>query len=147
MERVADVLGRKYPQFNTVSPQHFVSDALYQMCAENIDYLIVLDNDRFSGLITSSDIANKVLFVDKPLKEIQVHDFMNTNLPVATLNDSIEHSLHLMERYKSKYLVVYDRFDFKGVVTAHELMREALLKRNAVDEKEMKEEKSFSRGY
>lgn len=134
MERVADVLGRKYPQFNTVSPNHFVSDALYQMCAENVDYLIVLENDRFSGIVTSSEIANKVLFVDKPLNQLRVQDFMNTNLPVATLGDSIEYCLQLVERYKSKFLVVYDRFDFKGVVTAHDLMQEALQKRNMVFE-------------
>ncbi len=134
MERVADVLCRKYPQFNTVTPNHLVSEALYQMCAENVDYLIVLENDRFSGIVTSSDIANKVLFSDKPLNQVRVQDFMNTNLPVATLNDSIEYCMQLQERYKSKFLVVYDHFDFKGVVTSQDLMQEALSKRSTIFE-------------
>ena len=91
MEKVADVLGRKYPQFNNIPPDCFVSDALYQMLCENVDHLIVLDNDKFMGIITDHDIATKVLFDERPLKNIQVREFMNRTLPVATSDDSLEH--------------------------------------------------------
>jgi len=134
MERVADVLGRKYPQFNTTSPNHSVSDALYQMCAENVDHLIVLEDERFSGVVSSNEIANKVLFINKPLKDVAVKEFMNTNLPVVTLDDSIESCMQLLEQYKAKYLVVYDQFDFKGVVTSQDIIQEALSKRRSVFE-------------
>lgn len=147
MERVADVLGRKYPQFNTVSPNHFVSDALYQMCAENVDHLIVLENDRFSGIVTNSEIANKVLFSDKPLNQVRVQEFMNTNLPVATLEDSIEYCMQLLDRYKSKFVVVYDRFDFKGVVSAQDLMQEALSKRSNIFENQPAAEDPYNWSY
>lgn len=129
MEKVADVLGRKYPQFNTVSPSHFISDALYQMAAENVDFLIVLDDERFSGIVSSSDIANKVLLTDKNMKQVKVSDCICKNLPVATLSDSVEYGMELLEHYHSKYLAVYDRFDFKGIVTSYDLMQETLSKR------------------
>ena len=132
MEKLADVLGRKYPQFNTVSPDHLVSDALYQMAAENVDYLIVLDEENFSGIITSTDIANKVLLADRSLKQTKVRDCINRNLPVATLNDSLEYGMELLENYSTKYLVIYDRFDFKGIVTSFDLMHQALSKRKPV---------------
>ena len=134
MEKVADVLARKYPQFNTVSPEHLISDALYQMCAENVDYLIVLEDDKFMGILTSSDIANKVLFNSRQLNEVQVKEFMNRNLPVATLNDSLEYCMELLERHNSKYLTIYDQFTFKGVVSSYDLMQEVLSKRNTVFE-------------
>lgn len=129
MEKVADVLGRKYPQFNTISPGHFISDALYQMAAENVDYLIVLDDERFSGIVSSSDIANKVLLADRNVNQVKVSDCICKNLPVATLSDSVEYGMELLEHYHSKYLAVYDRFDFKGIVTTYDLMQEALSKR------------------
>lgn len=128
MKKVADVLGRKFPQFNTIPPDHFVSDALYQMAAENVDYLIVLDDERFMGIIGTNDIANKVLLVDKKLKDVKIGDCTNKNLPVVTLNDSVEYSMQLLERYKSKYLAVYDRFDFKGIVSSEDLMLQSLSK-------------------
>ena len=126
MERVADVLGRKFPQFNTISPNHLVSDALYQMAAENVDFLIVLDDERFTGIESSSDIANKVLLADKPLKQAKVCECTNRNLPVATLNDSVDYGMELLERYNTKYLAVYDHFDFKGVVTSYDLIQQAM---------------------
>ncbi len=128
MEKVADVLGRKFPQFNKISPTHCVSDALYQMAAENVDYLIVLDDERFMGIICSNDIANKVLMADKQLKDVKIWDCTNKNLPVVTLNDSVEHSMELLERYNAKYLAVYDRFDFKGIVSSGDLMQQTLSK-------------------
>ena len=129
MEKVADVLGRKFPQFNTIPPNHLVSDALYQMAAENVDYLIVLDDERFMGIICSNDIANKVLLADKQLKDVNVSDCTNKNLPVVTLNDSVEYSMELLERYNARYIAVYDSFDFKGIVSSSDLMQQALSKR------------------
>lgn len=129
MEKLVDVLGRKYPQFNTTSPGHLVSDALYQMAAENIDYLIVYDDNRFTGIISTNDIANKVLLADRPLKQVKVCDCTNKSLPIATLTDTVDYAMELLERYNTKYLAVYDSFDFKGIVTTYDLMQQVLSKR------------------
>ena len=126
MEKLADVLGRKFPQFNTIPPNHLVSDALHQMAAENVDYLIVLDDERFLGIICSNDIANKVLLSDKQLKDVKVSDCTNKNLPVVTLNDAVEYGMELLERYNAKYLAVYDSFDFKGIVSSSDVMQQTL---------------------
>jgi predicted transcriptional regulator len=121
MEKVADVLYRKCPQFNTVSPHCFVSDALYQMSCENVDHLIVLEDNKFMGVLTNHDIASKVLFEERPLKNILVKDFMNRTLPVATSDTSLECCRQLMERFSAKHLAVYDSFIFKGVVSFDDL--------------------------
>jgi len=126
MERIADVLARKFPQFNTVTPDCLVSDALYQMCCENVDFLIVLENDKFQGIITDHDIAAKILFEDRPLNKIQVKEFMSRTLPVTTSETSFTHCMQLMERYNVRHLAIFDRFDFKGVVSSDDLMHEAL---------------------
>ena len=130
MERVADVLGRKYPQFNTVSPNHCLSDALYQMAAENVEYLIVLEDESFMGIISRDEVANKALLEEKPIKQVKVKECINKSIPVATLSDSVEYALELLDRHNTKYLAVYDRFDFKGIVTNYDLMQQALSKRN-----------------
>lgn len=129
MERIADVLDRKYPQFNTVAPNCLVSDALYQMTCENVDHLIVLEGDKFVGILSEHDIASKVLFADLPLKKIRVGEFMNRTLPVATSDDSLEHCMQMMERYNTKHLVVYDNFEFRGVISSQDMMQQALNKR------------------
>jgi CBS domain-containing protein len=136
MEKLADVLGHKFPQFNTISPNHLVSDALYQMAAENVDYLIVYDDERFTGIVSTTDIANKVLLADRSLKQVKVYDCTNKTLPIATLSDTVEYGMELLERYSTKYLAVYDRFDFKGIVTSYDLMQQMLSKSKRVMSRE-----------
>jgi CBS domain-containing protein len=126
MERIADVLARKFPQFNTVIPNCLVRDALYPMCCENVDFLIVLENDKFQGIITDHDIAAKILFEDRPLNKIEVKEFMSRTLPVTTSETSLSHCMQLMERYNVRHLAIFDRFDFKGVVSSNDLMHEAI---------------------
>jgi CBS domain-containing protein len=143
MEKVADVLDRKYPQFNTVSSNCLVSDALYQMSCENVDHLIVMEEDKFVGVLTDHDIASKVLFDERPLKNIPVKEFMTRTLPVATSEDSLEHCMQLMERFNARHLAIFDSFVFRGVVSSEDLMKQALSKRRETFE----EKRSVRQGY
>ncbi|HEU4469710.1 MAG TPA: CBS domain-containing protein [Flavisolibacter sp.] len=147
MERIADVLARKYPQFNTVVPDCLVSDALYQMCSENVDYLIVLENDKFLGIISDHDIASRILFEERPLNRIPVREFMSRTLPVTTPENSLEQCMQLMERYSVRHLAIFDHFVFRGVVSSHDLMQEALARRNATFEEEVETRQGYPWNY
>jgi signal-transduction protein with cAMP-binding, CBS, and nucleotidyltransferase domain len=136
MEKVADLLARIYPQFNTASANCLVSDALYQMCSENVDYLIILENNKFMGIITDHDIASRILFENRPLNQIEVREYMNTTLPVVTPDSSLRSCMKVMERYNVRHVAIYDQFDFKGVVSGYELMQEALRKESGLFEEQ-----------
>ncbi|ANE49358.1 cyclic nucleotide-binding/CBS domain-containing protein [Flavisolibacter tropicus] len=136
MERVADVLRAKYPQFNTIGPNRSIHDALHQMHCENVDHLIVLDDERFVGLLTEHGITEKIIYRSRDLDTATVKEFMTTYLPVATFNDSLEQCMQLMERHNTRFIAVYDRFDFMGVVSSHDLMKQALNKRKATFEEQ-----------
>jgi CBS domain-containing protein len=134
MERIAEVLARKFPQFNTVVPDCLVSDALYQMCCENVDFLIVMEDDKFKGIITDHDIAAKILFEDRPLNKIQVKEFMSRTLPVTTSETSIGQCMQLMERYNVRHLAIFNRFDFQGVISSDDLMHHEVLAKHHEEE-------------
>ena len=147
MEKIADVLARKYPQFNTVIPDCLISDALYQMSCENVDFLIVLEDNKFQGIITDHDIAGKILFENRPLNKILVKEFMSRSLPVATPDTSLEQSMQLMERYNVKHLAIFDRFLFRGVVSSYDLMHEALTRRSAAFEDQVNIRQGYPWNY
>ncbi len=147
MERIADVLARKYPQFNTIVPHCRVSDALYQMLCENVDFLIVIEDDRFQGIITDHDIASRILFEDRPLNKIRVHEFMSRTLPVATSDETLEQCMQLMERYNVRHLAIFDQFDFRGVVSSSDLMHEALSDRSTAFEESVNKRQGYPWNY
>jgi CBS domain-containing protein len=143
MEKIADVLARKYPQFNTAVPNCLVSDALYKMCSENVDFLIVIEDGKFQGIITDHDIASKILFENRPLNKILVREFMSRSLPVTTPDSSLEQCMQLMERYNVRHLAIFDRFNFNGVISSYDLMHEALTNRSSA----FREKENIRQGY
>lgn len=136
MEKVADLLAHKPSRFNYVSSACLVSDALYQMTCENIDHLVVLEADHFQGIITHYDVASKILSEHRPLNKIKVVEFMNHTLPSVTSDASLQSCMKQMEQHNVRHLVVFDQFDFKGVVSAYDLMQEALHRRDPIASEE-----------
>jgi CBS domain-containing protein len=39
--------------------------------------------------------------------------------------------MQIMERHNTRFIAVYDKFDFKGIVSSYDLMKQALNKRKA----------------
>ena len=124
------ILAKKQPNFHTVSPSSSVSDAVSQMCVENIDHLIVLDeNERFLGILSEHDITLLSMSSHKPMEKMEVKEVMNTRLPVATTNDSIERCMQLMRQFNVRLVPVFEGFHFCGVVSAEDIIREAVYSR------------------
>src|SRR5436853_3706999 len=130
MERITLILERKGANLNTVSDESFVIDALQQMRSEDVDHLVVMnDNERFLGILTDRDIATKVIFGRKPLHKTVVREIMNTRLPVATTEDTVEKCMRTMRQHNVRFLPVFDGFDFKGVISSDDLMYEVVKNR------------------
>ena len=130
MEKITSILAKKHPNFHTVSPGSKVSDAVSQMCCENIDHLIVLDdNERFLGILSEHDITLRAMSSKQPLNKTEVKDVMNTRLPVATTNDSVERCMQLMRQFNVRLLPVFEGFHFCGVVSSEDIIREAVYSR------------------
>jgi CBS domain-containing protein len=127
MEKITNILQRKEPHFHTVSPASTAELALSQMCCENVDYLVVVDEEeRYIGLITEHDIATKVMYANRPMVKTTVKDIMNGRLPVATTDDTVERCMQLMRQHHIRYLPVFENFLFRGIVSSEDILEEAV---------------------
>lgn len=142
MECLANVLERKYPQFNTVSPEHSLKDALYQMCCENLEYLVVLKGEEFVGIVSERDVAHKLFATNSPINELKVKDIMNTALPVGSSSDGIDYAMQVIGRHNSRYIAVFDQFAFRGIVSEKDLLETTVASRTA-----MHEEPAYQKSY
>ena len=131
MEKVTNILSRKH-HFNTVLPTCCVDDALHQMHCENVDHLIVLDGNAFLGILSEHDITSKGIFANKPLTLVYVKEIMNTALPMATIDDSVERCMRLMRQFNVRYMPVFEDRTFKGVISVDDILQEALSYREAI---------------
>ena len=138
MKKISVILKKKQPHFHTVSPQSSVSDALHQMCCEQVDYLVVIDEDEhYLGLITEHEIASKVIAINKSLVKTKVKETMNQRLPFATSEDTVEKCMRLMQQHRVRYLPVFDGFCFKGVISSEDILEEAVNNRMEIFDAEI----------
>ncbi|MFZ1312681.1 MAG: CBS domain-containing protein [Chitinophagaceae bacterium] len=133
MEKVTSILERKQFHFKKISPSCSISDALCRMSSHNTDYLIVMDdNDNFLGLLTEHDVASKTIFLKQPLAKASVNEMMNTRLPFADVDDTVEECMKAMKRYHVKYLPVFKNLVLMGIVSTDDILDEAVSHRNEI---------------
>ena len=126
MRTVAEILAAKGRQFNYIDTCVTVREALSLMKSENFSYVIVTHNGKYAGIFSEHDYARKVILMDKNSATTLVREVMTADLPMITSKDAGEHAMRLMNMHKTRYIPVFDDFEFKGVVTINDLMREAI---------------------
>lgn len=126
MRKISEILADKGRQFNYIDADATVLDALSAMKCENFSYLIVTNNGKYAGIFSENDYARKVILMDKNSHTTLVREVMSADLPMVTGKDSGELCMRLMNMHKTRYIPVFDDFEFKGVITINDLMREAI---------------------
>lgn len=127
MRTAKDILQQKGAQFNFIKFDKTVLEAIGLMKTENISYLIVLDNnDKYIGVFSERDYTHKVILEGKQSAHTKVGDIMTSSLANASLDDSTSKLMLLVNNSKARYIPVFDGGVFKGIITIHDLMREAM---------------------
>ena len=127
MENVTVLLAKKQSHFNKISPNCTISDALCRMSCQNTDYLIVMDDDeRFLGLLTEHYIATKTIFNNRSITLTKVNQMMNTRLPAADSDSTVEDCMRLMRRFNVRYVPIFKNLNFLGVVSSDDIIQEAV---------------------
>ncbi|HEX6192666.1 MAG TPA: CBS domain-containing protein [Chitinophagaceae bacterium] len=133
MEKITIILNRKESHFNYISIGCSLDEALCRMSCEGTDHLVVMDEDgRFKGVITEHDIASKALLEKLSLTKTPVRKLVNSNLPIASTEDTVEQCLQKMQRHQVRLLPVFEGFMFKGIISADDILREAASNRTEI---------------
>jgi CBS domain-containing protein len=91
MNQVKDILLRKGSSAISVLPDTTVFDALKIMAEKNIGSVVVMENDKYLGIVSERDYSRKVILKDKHSTSTRVAEIMTTDLPHVVPEDSIDH--------------------------------------------------------
>ena len=133
MSTVAEILQRKGPVFNYIDVNTLVIHALSSMKARNLSYLVVQKNSEYVGLVSERDYAHKIILMNKTSDTTTVGEIMSTNLPVVDISTPISDCMVMMNNLQSRYLPVFDKSQFVGVITIHDLLRQAIRQSQEVE--------------
>ncbi len=127
MRKVNDILKRKGNKVSAVSPDLTVIKALELMANQNIGSLVVMEGDRFLGIITERDYSRKVILKGRHSSETPVGEIMTTDFPPVAPEDSVEKCMQLMSSKHIRYLPVYDSGKLVGIISINDVVTETIL--------------------
>ncbi|MEP6583458.1 MAG: CBS domain-containing protein [Ginsengibacter sp.] len=128
MNHVSDILSRKGSNAISVSPDTPVIDALKVMAENNIGSVLVMENNKYMGIITERDYSRKVILKGKNSTNTKVSEIMTADLPHIKPEDTVEHCMELMTDSKIRYLPVFVKDELKGIISITDVVKETILK-------------------
>jgi CBS domain-containing protein len=127
MRSVSSVLARKGITVTNVSPATPVADALQIMADKNIGSVVIMENDRYLGIMTERDYSRKVILKGKNSSDTTVSDIMSTDLPSVSPSDTIEHCMELMTAKNIRYMPVFEGNKLSGIISMSDVVKETIL--------------------
>ncbi len=127
MNTVASVLTRKNFQPVTVPPDTTVIEALEIMAEKNIGSLVIMQGDKYLGIVTERDYSRKVVLKGKNSAETIVEEIMSTDLPSINPSDTIEHCMELMTAKNIRYMPVFENNKLTGIISMSDVVKETIL--------------------
>ncbi|HVZ98500.1 MAG TPA: CBS domain-containing protein [Chitinophagaceae bacterium] len=125
---VKDILQRKGRNAISVSPDTKVLDALRVMADNNIGSVMVMQDDKYLGIMTERDYSRKVILKGKNSTDTKVSEIMSADLPHIKPEDSIEHCMELMTAGNIRYLPVFRNDHLEGIISITDVVKETILK-------------------
>lgn len=132
MKTVSNIFETKHEPLHSIEPNTMVIDALKKLISVNLSYLIVNENGEYKGIFSERDYTRKLVLEGRSSRDTMVKDVMTVELPEVTLSTTVEDCMYLMNTRGSRYLAAFDDNEFKGIITIHDLLREALASKEDV---------------
>jgi predicted transcriptional regulator len=128
MSKIKEILQKKGPIFNVVSPDTKVVEALNIMKSENLSYVVVMQDSKYLGIMSERDYTHKIKLQNRHSESTTVKEIMSSDYPVIGYSEDLQRCMVLMNVYKTRYLPIFDEMEFQGILTMHDLMREVIAK-------------------
>ncbi len=127
MNTVSDILLRKNRPVIAVEPTTTVYDAIKLMAENNIGSVLIIENNRFLGIVTERDYSRKIILKGKSSTDTKVIDIMITDLPAVKEEDTVEYCMHLLSNSNLRYLPVFDQEQLKGIISISDVIKQMLI--------------------
>jgi CBS domain-containing protein len=110
----------------TIGPKDSVLAAIRIMEERNIGFLVVLEKDAITGVLSERDCVRRVVLAGKSPEATPVADIMVRDVVKAKLEDTFADCLRLMHTHRIRHLPVLDNNKTMGVISIRDLLREAV---------------------
>ena len=116
-----------HTQFVTADENSSVAEAVKILQPKNVEIILVTANGKYVGIVTDSDILEKVVMKGEDSDLISLKSIMSSPIITLPSSSTVRHAIQLMRVHKIKHLAVTDSTNngegkkIIGTVTQHNL--------------------------
>ena len=137
---VKDLMSKKV---NTIEENKTVFHAAKQMAKERRGYVVVLKKGKPIGILTDSDILEKVISKGKDPKKVKVKDVMTTPLITISPDEELVEASRIMRKNLIKRIPVVKNGKLVGVITDNDIAKTSPEFINIIEERLKAKEEGF----
>ena len=134
---VRDIIKMKGSTVFSIGPGARVSEAVNLMVAKDIGSLVVLDGEKFAGMLSFREVMKALGSRKGSLDGLKVSDIMLKDASCGSPDDSLEALRELMNREHIRYLPVKEGDKLLGVISFHDVAN-AVIKETTLHNRMMK---------
>lgn len=115
--KVSNVLKTKGNNVYSVTGQESVYEAIKVMGEKNIGALLVMEDEKLTGILSERDYARKIILKGKSSRETLVKEIMTENVLTVIPEDSIERCMAIMTEKHIRHLPVVENNKVLGMIS------------------------------
>ncbi len=123
MSTVGDILQGGGGDIWSVRSDQSVLDAIRLMAKKSVGAVLVIDDNRLSGIFSERDYARKVILEDRSSGDTAVRDIMTRNVITTTRANSVAECMALMTDHNFRHLPVVEGDSIVGMISIGDLVK------------------------
>ena len=122
-DTIRSVLTNKPREIWSMAPDQSVYEAIVLMAEKGIGALLVMDQDRLTGIISERDYARKVVLKGKSSRETPVREIMTHPVVYVTPKHTVDDCMTIMTNCRVRHLPVLEGEIVVGVISIGDLVK------------------------
>ncbi len=123
MSNVGEILDGRPNNIWSVQSDQSVLDAIRLMAEKGIGALLVIDNNKLSGIFSERDYARKVVLEDRSSSDTLVSDIMTSKVQTTSRQTSVSECMSLMTDNDFRHLPVVENDKVLGMISIGDLVK------------------------
>lgn len=124
---LSQILKEKGQLVHSVTPEITALDCAKKLSDLRIGALVVLVQNKLSGIISERDLVDKILSKQKDPSKIKIQEIMSTDLLTVPSDMTVHDAMKLVTERRVRHLPVVDAGQLSGMISIGDLTKAVMM--------------------